>query len=749
MNSPHILIVDDNLSDAVLIQELLLKEQFHVLVAHNDQEFRNHLQNDKIDLILSELNANDYDYQIALNLVKTSNSDIPFVIISRYITADAWEEIIQKGATDCISKANLHQLIFVAKRTLRELELIRENLRSKTFLRYHDEQLRQLLSNMNEAVVMTDKADLILFVNKKFCQLTGYFTEELIGQSLKKFFFDQNSMTPENIQASEKSNEKELICKNQKKIWVRMSGSSIFNSGNIGSSIHIFEDVDEQKRTEHEVRKLTRAVDQSAESIIITDTEGIIEYANPITFELTGYTPNELLGKNASIFSSGKNSSVEDDEMWNTIKSGRVWKGEFQNRKKNGELFLESATISPVTNSQDEITHFLAIKKDITQKRKLTEELIKAKEKAEENDRLKTAFLANISHEIRTPLNGTFGFSELLRTPGLTEELKETYINIIEQSGQRMLNVINDIVDISRIESRQMEIHIQETNLNKVLKDLAASFAPEANEKKLLLSAEVPSIWENFLIKTDRGKLIQVISNLIKNAIKFTHSGAVSFGYLPNGKTLRFFVKDSGVGIPDSQIKLIFERFSQGSTSLTRAYEGFGLGLPISKALIEMLGGTIWVDSKPGEGSTFYFEIPISEDEFARIPEKSSPQTKTLQSITILIVEDDLNSLMFMKTLLRLEKISVLEANNGIKAIEAVKNHPEIDLVLIDMKMPEMDGLEATSHIKQIRPELPVIAQTAYAMREDVENARKAGCDDYIHKPVKKQLLMEKIRNLI
>lgn len=737
MNTPYILIVDDNFSDLVQIQEFIQKEQFHLLVATNEQEFVNHLKNDRIDLIISERTVFEY--------VRGKCHKIPIIVVGSQITEDVWKEMIQNGATDCFPKSSLQQIVFAAKRAIREQEQIRENLLSKTFLQYHDEQLRQLLSNMNEAVVMTDKDDQILFVNKSCCQLTGFFAEELIGQKFKTIFFDRNSL----LNDSGKSDEKELICKDNKRIWVRMSGSSVFSSGGNGSSIHIFENVDQQKKTEYEVRKLSRAVDQSAESIIITNIEGIIEYANPISLELTGYTPEELLGKNASILSAGQNSLAANKAMWNTIKSGKVWKGEFQNKKKTGELFLESATISPVLNDQNEITHFLAIMEDITQQRELTKELIRAKEKAEENDRLKSAFLANISHEIRTPLNGIFGFAELLRSPELSPEMKETYIRIIEQSGQRMLNVINDIVDISRIESKQMEIHIQETNLNRILRDLASLFTPETTEKKLLLSVEIPENWENFHLKTDQDKLTQVLSNLIKNAIKFTPSGTISFGYFPKGKALQFFVKDSGVGIPDSQVKFIFERFSQGSTSLNRAYEGVGLGLPISKAFIEMLGGTIWVDSKPGKGSTFYFEIPITEDEFAQIPEKLSPQQKSLQSITILIAEDDLNSLMFMKTLLKLEKIAVLEATNGIKAVEAVKKHPEIDLVLIDMKMPEMDGLEATSLIKQIRPELPVIAQTAYALREDVENAHKAGCDDYIHKPVKKQLLLEKIQNLI
>jgi CheY-like chemotaxis protein len=347
-------------------------------------------------------------------------------------------------------------------------------------------------------------------------------------------------------------------------------------------------------------------------------------------------------------------------------------------------------------------------------------------------------------------MNGIFGFAELLKTPDLSSNLKDNYISIIEQSGQRMLNIINDIVDISKIESGQMEIQIQEIYLNQLLRDLASSFAGEAKGKGLRLSIETPFPDENSYIQTDLAKLTQVLSNLINNAIKFTKSGAVNFGYIKNGSLLQFYVKDTGVGISEEQIKIIFDRFRQGSDPLTRAYEGSGLGLSISKSFIEMLGGKIWVESELGQGSIFYFQIPFIERKVVANPLVAKPEQEAAPKPTvILIVEDDVNSLMFLKTLLKLEGLLVLDANNGLKAIEVVKNNPEIDLVLIDMKMPEMDGFDATIQIKKLRPDLPVIAQTAYALKEDVEKAKLAGCNDYILKPVKKQLLMEKIRKLI
>lgn len=361
-------------------------------------------------------------------------------------------------------------------------------------------------------------------------------------------------------------------------------------------------------------------------------------------------------------------------------------------------------------------------------------------------------------------MNGILGFAELLKIPDLTPEMQERYIHVIEQSGNRMLNIINDIVDISKIEAGQMNVHLQETNVIQLLRDLNIFFTPEARTKGLSLSF-VSAISEfESLILTDRTKLTQILTNLIKNAIKFTSSGTIVFGctsirpeksevafneksgFSNTSDTLRFYVRDTGAGISPDQAELIFERFRQGSFSLSRDYEGAGLGLSISKAFVEMLGGKIWVESELGKGSAFFFEIPgkaitnIEPDSSEILPEDTS-----LQSVNLLIVEDDEPSLIFLRTIMELENITIYEANNGIDGIQMVKNHPEIELVLMDMKLPVMDGFETTRRIKEIRPELPVIAQTAYAFLEDQQKAVDAGCVDFISKPVKRKILVEKI----
>lgn len=370
-------------------------------------------------------------------------------------------------------------------------------------------------------------------------------------------------------------------------------------------------DITERRHAEEQLRKLSRAVEQSINAVIITDTKGIIEYANPAVLELTGHTSEELIGVNLRLLCCLSEPNNSCEEIWTTIYDGKVWAGEISNYKKNGEHYWESAIFSPIFNEQGEILNFLAIKKDITHDKKMEEELVQAKEKAEESDRLKSAFLANMSHEIRTPMNGILGFAELLREPDLSTEQMQEYIRIIEKSGQRMLNLVNDITDIARIEAGQMKISIHESNVNEIVMEAYKFFMPEAESKGINLSFITSLLPEEAVLKTDRDKLFATLSNLIKNSLKFTFSGSIDFGYQKKDEFLEFYVKDTGIGIPEEKQVSVFERFIQADMSNTRISEGTGLGLSISKAYVEMLGGKIWLESEVGKGTSFYFTIPL------------------------------------------------------------------------------------------------------------------------------------------
>jgi len=507
---------------------------------------------------------------------------------------------------------------------------------------------------------------------------------------------------------------------------------------------------DKSEEVQKQLKLLSRAIEHSPVSVVITNKDGLIEYVNPKFEALTGYSLDEAKGQNPSILQSGKHPIEFYKGLWETIMSDKEWKGEFNNKKKNGELYTESAIISPILNGHGEISYFVAVKEDITEKKRMLEDLIKAKEKAEESDKLKTAFLNNISHEIRTPFNGMLGYLSILQHDELSQNEKDEYFGIINNSAYRVMNTINDIVEISQIQSGQMKLVRQEVSVKNVVEEQFNRFKSEAERKGLayLLTFDLPT--EIALISTDGLKLKTIIYNLIDNALKFTASGSVEFIISKTGDFLKFTIRDTGIGIPENKKPTIFDRFMQVDASNTRLFEGLGLGLSISKAYIEMMNGEIWVDSEVDKGSSFFFTIPYKSISDELISGKASIPvhhlTQHLKKLKILIAEDDEISMELIHYVVRSIGKEILFARNGVDAIEACRNNPDIDLVLMDIKMPGMDGHEATRQIRQFNPGVIIIAQTAFAFTGDQEEAIEAGCNDYISKPLNKHSLLELIK---
>jgi len=532
--------------------------------------------------------------------------------------------------------------------------------------------------------------------------------------------------------------------------WVSVTKLPRRNAeGKIIGTMGIARDITGSKIAEEEIRKLNQAVEQSPASIVITDTEGNIEYVNPRFTQVTGYTFEEALGKNPRILQSGETSQEVYKEMWDTISAGETWHGELLNKKKNGELFWESALISPINNPDGEIDKYLAVKEDITERKKMILDLIEAKEKAEESDRLKSAFLTNISHEIRTPMNGILGFTNLLEDPELTENERKEFIEIIKISGDRMLDTVNNLISVSKIETGQEKLYISEINVNEQIEELYRFFEQAAKKKGIKLSFENALPAQRVRIKTDKTKFVSVLTNLVNNAIKYTDKGSVAFGYRRKDECLEFFVKDTGIGIPESRQKAVFERFVQSDMALSSAYEGSGLGLSIAKSYVEMLGGKIWLESVEGEGSRFYFTLPYNTaDKEITSNKDTAPGEKPesrLRDLKILVAEDDETSRIYLKRILQDFSSDIIYAKTGIEAVELCRSHPDIDLVLMDIKMPKLDGYEASRKIREFNKEIVILAQTAFAMAGDKEKSIEAGCDDYIAKPVQKDDLIEMI----
>ena len=370
------------------------------------------------------------------------------------------------------------------------------------------------------------------------------------------------------------------------------------------------------------------------------------------------------------------------------------------------------------------------------EKEKRAAELIIAKENAEESDKLKTAFLQNMSHEIRTPLNGIIGFSALLNEEGLSKDDIKGFTSIINQCGQRLIEIVNNVLEISKIQTGQVKIEKTPIFIDSILADLLTFFTPIADVKNISLHYDSPGDKQTTVF-SDEGKLNQILTNLINNAVKFTKSGSIDFGYKIEDDFVRFYVKDTGIGISEEMYVRIFERFVQAEVTVTRKYEGAGLGLAICKGLVELLGGTIWVESEINVGTTFYFTLPyISVAPEEQICETNLEVPVKRKLGKILIAEDDWISSQYLGRVFAKSGIAVLYAENGEQAVEFVSKTPDIDLILMDIRMPVLDGIEATKQIKLLRPDLPIIAQTAYAFSEEKNKILGIGCDDYLAKPI-------------
>jgi signal transduction histidine kinase/ActR/RegA family two-component response regulator len=371
-------------------------------------------------------------------------------------------------------------------------------------------------------------------------------------------------------------------------------------------------------------------------------------------------------------------------------------------------------------------------------------ELTAAKEKAEQSDRLKTVFLQNMSHEIRTPMNGILGFLELLRSPDLDDDTKSAYIDIMNVSGHRLMDTINNIVEISKIESGQVDVHDEVVNINQCLESNYEVFKYPAAAKGIDLNLHMGIGGHKADVMADKYILNIVFTNLLGNALKFTKKGAIDFGVSIEGDWLVGFVRDTGSGIAPERQQAIFERFVQADVESTRPYEGSGLGLAIVKAYLDMLGGEVWVESTIGVGSTFWFKIPYRPASQHHEEQRVGKNVQLIdREMKILVAEDDDISYTYLVEVIKSDKVKIMRATNGLEAVQLVRENPDFALVLMDIKMPEMDGLEATGRIRTFNADIPIVAQTAYALDGDREKALKSGCDEYIAKPFDSDHLLD------
>ena len=502
------------------------------------------------------------------------------------------------------------------------------------------------------------------------------------------------------------------------------------------------------KNAEENELRYRELADMLPQSIYETDELGNFTYVNKAWYDTFGYTNEDLddgLNLIETIISKTNNDILGHHKIENS---------NFIAIRKNGTKFPASVYSHNIIKG-DRFCGRRGIIIDITARNQYISALKKETDKAQNADKLKSSFLANMSHEIRTPMNSIIGFSNLISSDEIPDSEKSEFAGYIKSSGELLLNLIDDIIDIAKIEAGEIKIDKKECNLFKLLSELEQTFRDNINksDKKHLQLIFDKKNAGDLNIKTDPYRLRQVLSNLISNAIKFTEKGSINFGYrIKDEKTIELYVKDTGVGISRDELKIIFERFKRTSFSEEKNIVGTGLGLAISKNLVELLGGDMWVDSNPGKGTTFFFTIPYLKiartiDKYAF--EEGFLQNYNWENMTILVVEDDDPSYSFLKEILRKTHANVIRAKDARVGIDICKSNMDIDIILMDIQLPEMDGYEATRQIKKIRKSLPVIAQTAYAMAGDKEKSILAGCDDYITKPIDIKKLLPKINQFL
>lgn len=529
------------------------------------------------------------------------------------------------------------------------------------------------------------------------------------------------------------------------------------NKGHITHFQGVILDITEKKKAEQELaasltslresEKQYRSLIQDNPSVIVVfdpDTGKIIEINNACC-RFYGYSRDEMLKMSVYKINTLSKKEIEP-EIQNALSNKKNY-FVFKHRLASGKICNVEVYTGKIQYGEKEV--LLSVIHDITEKVKTSKELIIAKEKAVESDRLKTAFLANMSHEIRTPMNAILGFSQLLAVPGLKDDEIKNYVDTITNSGKQLLSLIDDIISISQIEAGIIDINYENVSTEKILKTAHKLFSLAAVKSGLIFSYknELPLKYQS--ISTDPRRIQQVLINLLGNAFKFTSEGSVEFGCRLRNDKIEFYVSDTGIGIKKADEKIIFERFMQIDHGHDVIYGGTGIGLSISSAIVEKLGGKIWVTPKKVNGSEFCFTIPVIEQTAQIDIIEEEEKELDLSGKTILIAEDEEYNYELINILVSNAGAKVLRAKTGNEAVDIVKKNDSINLVLMDIKMPILNGLDATRLIRKSNKKIPIIAQTAYAQVGDRDKILKAGCNDYIPKPIQKNKLFESISKYI
>jgi len=752
----NILILEDNESDVELVLAELQAahiEYDQIKVVDCREDFLRALEDFPFHLILSDYNLPQFDALEALKMVEDKYSDVPFIVVTGTLDEETAVDTIKSGAWDYVLKENMLRLGPAVENAL-VLKKQKDKLQSA------QQEIRKLSSGVKQsptAIIFTDAYGKAEYVNPRFEEITGYSSHDVIGNDLRQFQCDAHWQEKDYQELWEwisQGREWRGTIQNQRKdgtlYWERVIISSIRDAGqNLTNFLVIKEDISQQKQKENEIRYLKEfneaIVNTMSQGILVEDADGHIIFVNPSLLKLTGYEESELIGAPWSIL-------VEEDmkyEVEQIIHNRDLGNSDFyevsllSKYQKHLPVYVSTTTLW----DQGHYNGTIVVLTDISHLKRKERELQKAKDKAEESDRLKSEFLANMSHEIRTPMNGILGFSKLLKNEGLEDEEWKEYVDIIHKSSHQLLRIISDIVDYSKIEAGHYEVRHDEVDVVQLLEELKTLFLGELPGKErshLDLRIKTHARERKRRVLADERKLKQVMTNLTENALKFTHQGYVEMGYHLQEDQILFYVKDTGIGISPEQVGIIFQKFRQADSTTTREYGGTGLGLTISKKLVEIMEGQLWVESQVDQGSTFFFTIPYRPVAMKASGIKTQEQKKDWSSKHILIVEDDMASYLYFSHLLAKTGVLLTHAESGAQAWEAVQKS-EFDLILMDIRLGDINGLELARQMREKNNKTPIIAQTAYALSADKDKCLQAGCYDYISKPIQPPTFMNKI----
>ena len=610
----------------------------------------------------------------------------------------------------------------------------------------------------------------IIFSNSKFKDIYGYSHNEIATtkEFIKAEIPDEHIRKEIQLKIIHKLRSAETICSNCESVTIhppkgdkKVISISIISLKEQNIVIATSQDVTSQKYDEEKILRLSYAVDQSPAAVLITNHEGKIVYANSKFIEMTGYYFADITDRRPCSFHSPTGEPDDEHEITKSVKEGKELKGEFISYRKDGSSYWEYVIVSPIRNSKNEISNFLIIKQDISEQKRFENELIAAKNSAEESSRLKTVFLGNMSHELRTPMVGILGFSQILKEE-LTDDEQIELADLLIKSGKRLLNTLESILELSQLESNNTSLKLIEYDLSTCVDSIYQKFKDQAAEKKL--SFKIDKSEEEINILVDEKLLKQALNNIVDNAIKFTYQGGVKIEIdktrVNEVEYAAISVSDTGIGIPMEQQKIIFEDFRQVSEGTSRSFEGNGLGLSITKKIIQLMNGKILIDSEPKKGSIFTVLIPrIKLNSTKTINQANLQKTelnergkinKKTKPPEVLLVEDNETN----KSVIELYLKNICKIDHSFDGKTALKlaEQKQYDLILMDINLGDgLNGIQVTQKIREYAgyEKVPIVALTGYAMYGDKERLLAEGCSHYLSKPFMKKDLVQLVERLL